>query len=132
MSKLADAQLAADGKAEQDKDRELRVAEMENAIERAMDARRAAQRSGAFKSGGSGESPGSPSSSEAQMWASKAQGRQAQAQASEELADAHARAHMVGSISQICALLRFTPLRISSICFSRRPWSCSSRALTMA
>jgi hypothetical protein len=94
MSKLADAQLAADGKAGQDKDRELRVAEMENAIERAMDARRAAQRSGAFKSGDSGGSPGAPASSEAQIWASQAQGRQAQAQASEELADAHARAHM--------------------------------------
>lgn len=98
MSKLADAQLAADGKVEQDKDRELRVAEMENAIERAMDARRAAQRSGAFKSsdggGGGGGSPGAPTASEAQVWASQAQGRHAQAQASEELADAHARAHM--------------------------------------
>ena len=52
MSKLADAQLAADGKNEQDMDREMRVQEMEDAINRAMDARRAAQRSGEFKSTG--------------------------------------------------------------------------------
>ena len=50
MSKLADAQLAQDGKNEQDMDREMRVQEMEDAINRAMDARRAAQRSGEFKS----------------------------------------------------------------------------------
>jgi hypothetical protein len=49
MSKLAGAQLAADGKIEQDMDREMRVQEMEDAINRAMDARRAAQRSGEFK-----------------------------------------------------------------------------------
>eukprot|EP00946_MAST-07B_sp_MAST-7B-sp1_P004229 g4229.t1 len=88
MSKLADAQLAADGKLEQDKDRELRVAEMENAIERAMDARRAAQRSGAFNSstGGAG-SLDSPESVHAKL-------SQSQAIGSEELADAQARAHM--------------------------------------
>ena len=48
----APAQLAADGKNEQDMDREMRVQEMEDAINRAMDARRAAQRSGEFKSTG--------------------------------------------------------------------------------
>ena len=75
MSKLADAQLAADGKLEQDKDRELRVAEMENAIERAMDARRAAQRSGAFNSstGGAG-SLDSPESVHAKLSQSQAIG----------------------------------------------------------
>ena len=36
MSKLADAQLAADGKNEQDMDREMRVQEMEDAINRAI------------------------------------------------------------------------------------------------
>ena len=41
--------MAADGKIEQDMDREMRVQEMEDAINRAMDARRAAQRSGEFK-----------------------------------------------------------------------------------
>ena len=46
---MAGAQLAADGKIEQDMDREMRVQEMEDAINRAMDARRAAQRSGEFK-----------------------------------------------------------------------------------
>lgn len=49
MSKLADAKMAADSKVEQDKDRDLRVVEMENAIERAMDARLASQRSGTYK-----------------------------------------------------------------------------------
>jgi hypothetical protein len=49
MSRLAGAQLAADGQLEQDKDREMRVQEMEDAINRAMEARKEAQRSGEFK-----------------------------------------------------------------------------------